>query len=112
MPGGQDAHAQAAAKLAGRPIATPVTSPEKSTDPKKVAAGAGYKSKEETRKKVQDVLLQKIRSGGLSKDEDLQKYLADEQTLRQDGDFAEDEDLKLATIALRGVPMDVWKQIR
>ena len=111
LPGGQDAHAQAAMKLSGKTTA-PVSSQEKPTEPKKGTMGKSYQNKEETRKKVQDILLKKIHSGGLSKDEDLQRFLADEPTLRKDGDFSDDEDVQLAVTALRGVPMTVWKQIR
>lgn len=111
LPGGQDAHAQAAMKLSGQTSA-PSPAQEKPGQPKKGAMGKSYQSKEDTRKKVQDILLKKIRSGGLSKDEDIQKFLADEDALRKDGDFADGEDVKLAVTALRGVPMSVWQQIR
>ena len=99
IPGGQDAHAQAAQKAAG-PTSTSSQGPADPT--KKGAMGKGYASKEETRKKVQDLLLKKIKMGGLSKDEDLQKFLADEEALRNDGGFGDEEDLKLAATALRG----------
>lgn len=110
LPGGQDAHANAARKLSSSSQAA--STPEKSGERQKATAGKAYQSKEETRKKVQDLILQKVRSGGVSKDDDIVKYLSDEETLRKDGQFGDDEDLNLATTALRGVPMSVWQQIR
>lgn len=78
----------------------------------KVGPSQSYQEKEKTREKLQQVVAQKVRNGQLSRDEDIQKFLDNEEDIRSSATFSDDEDVSLAATALRGVPLSVWKQLR
>lgn len=75
--------------------------------------GSAYQSKEDTRTKVQQTIAQKVKGGGISSDDDLQRYIADTKRIKDDGKFdADDDSLDLSLTSLKMVPLSVWKQLR
>lgn len=80
--------------------------------PKTADISPTYKRKENTREKVQKVISTKVKTGGISNDDDLKRYIEDEKRVRTDGGFEDDEDISLALTALRAVPISVWDKLR